>query len=329
MITIEQWRASIGTFRPNLSKFSTVSLNEYTCTSYVLSWEIVLVLMTLICNVNISFLIVMKLLIDGDVESNPGPTYNVTKIVKASFQGDPMFGVSAGMQCTCNSLFSICWSKIMKVCYWKPCDLDYVLKKGDQLFKNVGLYRYLSPDELPRELQIGSCIVRVSYLQNSTVEIKTSKSDFLRPSFVQFSDKSNGVIFFVNQLTFSIVWCASSFYIFDSHSRDDVGKLSQEGVSILMRFSSLRQVQNYISENYLAGRESILCQVQYILIELSSSDNLTFANLKKRTSRKRKYRCIISPETDLFSVGNEKDNCQQKTAEQNEPCTLFLMKCQK
>ena len=125
MITIEQWRASIGTFRPNLSKFSTVSLNEYTCTSYVLSWEIVLVLMTLICNVNIGFLIVMKLLIDGDVESNPGPTYDVTKIVKASFhQGDPMFGVSAGMQCTCNSLFSICWSKIIKVYYWKPCDLQ-------------------------------------------------------------------------------------------------------------------------------------------------------------------------------------------------------------
>ena len=120
----------------------------------MLSWEIVLVLMTLICNVNISFLIVMKLPIDGDVESNPGPTYDVTKIVKASFhQGDPMFGVSAGTQCTCNSLFSICWSKIMKVCYWKPCGLDYVLKKGDQLFKNLGLYRYLSPDELPRENQ--------------------------------------------------------------------------------------------------------------------------------------------------------------------------------
>ena len=189
--------------------------------------------------------------------------------------------------------------------------VDYVLKKGDQLFKNLGLYRYMSPDELPRELQIESCNVRVSYLQNSTVEIKTGKSEFLRPSFVQFGGKSNGVIFFVNQLTFSIIWCASSFYIFDSHSRDDVGKLSQEGVSILMRFSSLRQVQNYISENYLAGRESILCQIQYISIELGSSDNSMFANLK-RTSRKRKYRCIISPVTDLFSVGNEKDNGRTK-----------------
>ena len=102
MITIEQWRAAIGTFHPKL-KFHTIGSNEYTRTNYVLSWEILLVLMILICNVNISFLIAFKLLTDGDVESNPGPTYNVTRIVKASFhQGNSMFGASAGMQYTSN-----------------------------------------------------------------------------------------------------------------------------------------------------------------------------------------------------------------------------------
>ena len=145
MITIEQWRAAIGSFHPNLSKLSTASLNEYTFTNYVLNWEIYFVLMILICNFNISFLIVMKLLVDGDVESNPGPTYNITKLVKASFhQGNLMFGVSAGMQCTCNALWSICWSKLKNMCYWQPCDLDYILIKGDELFKNLNFYKYLS-----------------------------------------------------------------------------------------------------------------------------------------------------------------------------------------
>ena len=48
---------------------------------------------------------------DGDIESNPGPTYSILKAVKASYhQGNVRFGCTAGNQCACNSLFALAWS---------------------------------------------------------------------------------------------------------------------------------------------------------------------------------------------------------------------------
>ena len=53
--------------------------------------------------------VILPLLISGD-ESNLGPI-TIDKVVKASFhQGDPKFGDSAGSQCMCNALWSICYS---------------------------------------------------------------------------------------------------------------------------------------------------------------------------------------------------------------------------
>ena len=146
MITIEQWRAAVGSFHPKLRNLLAEQSNKFVdshSTFHVLTLEIMLVVMVLICNFDISFLMTMKLLVDGDVESNPGPTYNIKKLVKASFhQGNMMFGVSAGMQCACNALISICWSKIKKMAYWNSCDLDSILLKGAELFKSLNLWRY-------------------------------------------------------------------------------------------------------------------------------------------------------------------------------------------
>ena len=42
--------------------------------------------------------------------------------------------VTSGMQCACNSLFSICWSTVRRVAIWKNTDLNYILIKGDEVF---------------------------------------------------------------------------------------------------------------------------------------------------------------------------------------------------
>ena len=110
MVTMEQCRVAVGNFRAKYSAKSTVFC--YTMYNFTMSFILVLFLMFL-CN--LSLLIFFKLLIAGDVELNPGPTYNIVKLVRASFhQGNPMFGISAGIQCACNALFSICWTKIKK-----------------------------------------------------------------------------------------------------------------------------------------------------------------------------------------------------------------------
>ena len=203
-------------------------------------------------------------MIAGDIESNPGPTYNIVKFIKASFhQGNPMFGKTAGIQCACNALFSICWSKVKSIGCWKTCDVDYVLIKGDELFKNINLERYLEPRDLPKHLCVEGTDTMVEYVQLVTVDIKQGLYEFIRPSFVQLKQSSNGIIFFVEQMSFSLQWDSKAFYLFESHSRNEEGKVSPDGTAILLKFSSLKQVQFFITENYLINRNSVLAQMQY------------------------------------------------------------------
>ena len=52
----------------------------------------------------------MRILNVGDVESNPGLTYKILKVVQGSFhQGDIRFGETAGRQCVCTTLYAIVW----------------------------------------------------------------------------------------------------------------------------------------------------------------------------------------------------------------------------
>ena len=51
------------------------------------------------CNLNLSCLKYMKLMKDSDIESNPDPTYFCVKVINGNFyQGDPIFGITAGAQ---------------------------------------------------------------------------------------------------------------------------------------------------------------------------------------------------------------------------------------
>ena len=70
--------------------------------------------------------------LSGDAESNPGSTYSIEKVIQGSFQqGNPRFGRTAGVQCTCNSLFALCWFQIKTVSRWNKIDLNHVLTERD------------------------------------------------------------------------------------------------------------------------------------------------------------------------------------------------------
>ena len=95
-------------------------------------------------SVNMAFL---KLsLLGGDIEINPGPVpYKIQKSVLGSFnQGHPKFGATAGIQCACNALYTICFSTIKNVSIWKTFDIDYILERGDETVKILGISRPLS-----------------------------------------------------------------------------------------------------------------------------------------------------------------------------------------
>ena len=272
MITTEQWRIAIGSFKH--IKFNKQWRDDSMSTRVATAFLLVLFVMLFLCDLNIGLIVLLKLITAGDVEMNPGPTYNIVKLVKASFhQGNPMFDVSTGIQCACNALFAICWAKIKNMSYWTSCDLDYILIKTDELFESISLFRYLAPEDLPNELNVEGTNVAIEYVRLVTVEIFKNQINFIQPSFLQFGDKSNGIIFFVSQTPFSLLWNKKYFFLFDSHSRDEQGKVSPHGTGILLKFTTLSQVRKYILENYLVDRESIFCQIQYIKAEIDSNQN--------------------------------------------------------
>ena len=126
MITIEAYRAAIGAFyikarNDNFNKFSTVTDLPFYYGEEFFNKIFVCFIVTFILYINFhyAFLTLLKLLIDMDVESNPGPTYEILASIKGSFnQSDLRFGYSAGTQCACNALYAICWSVIRKVSLW-------------------------------------------------------------------------------------------------------------------------------------------------------------------------------------------------------------------
>ena len=80
--------------------------------------------------------------------------YSIEKVIQATFsQGHPKFGSTRRIQCTCISLFSICFSIFKVVSRWNRHDVEYVIEKGDALYELQNTYQLLSCTCLPRVFQ--------------------------------------------------------------------------------------------------------------------------------------------------------------------------------
>ena len=80
-------------------------------------------------------------------------SFVLEKFVQGSYdQSHSKFGETAGMQCSCNALLPVCWVKFRKVSCRNSFNLDFVLDLGDDLFKSLGLHRYLDASDLPEHI---------------------------------------------------------------------------------------------------------------------------------------------------------------------------------
>ena len=118
------------------------------------------------------------LIIDGDVESNPGPAYVIEKAICGSYhQGDRRFSDTAGVQRACNSLYALCWSQIRKVDFWDRLDLDHILTKGDRLCKTLNTFDMLSVDDLLCFVRVYDENVQIEFLQLKTKLASVTNGD--------------------------------------------------------------------------------------------------------------------------------------------------------
>ena len=106
-------------------------------------------------------------------EDSRGPSssielnYSISRVKQGSFsQSDERFLPTAGIQCACISLYSICYSTVKQVARWSPNDIDFNVTQGDRLFKHLNYDRPLSSDELPRHIHDSHFSFSVQYTKN-------------------------------------------------------------------------------------------------------------------------------------------------------------------
>ena len=96
----------------------------------------------------------------------------IMKVVQATYhQGDIRYEMLKGIQCSCMSLTSVCWTSFKSASIWDSFDLDCILQKGNLLFKSLNNYRYLWMEDLLREIFIEHLSINVEFLNNRTGEI--------------------------------------------------------------------------------------------------------------------------------------------------------------
>ena len=102
---------------------------------------------------------------------------------------------------------------------------------------------------------------------------------FLSQLQLLISSECNGPIFIITDIAIAITFHAGFYYICDSHSRYSNGLPAPDGLSILMKFRSISQVEKYIRHVYLFTRnqEHVWFQLQFIETQINElAINSTF-----------------------------------------------------
>ena len=71
----------------------------------------------------------------------------------------------------CHLLMSVCWTLFKSVSILDSFDLNWILQKGDFLFKSLNKYRYPGMEDLPQEFFIENLSINIEFLNIRTGEI--------------------------------------------------------------------------------------------------------------------------------------------------------------
>ena len=101
------------------------------------------------------------------VKENPGPEFS--KIICGTFnQGNNYkFGNMAGKQCCAIALYSLAFSTVKDVSYWKTDMLDSILEHGTALYEVLNKDCFLLVEDLPDKVEIFNEPINVEFQFNS------------------------------------------------------------------------------------------------------------------------------------------------------------------
>ena len=214
----------------------------------------------------------------------------------------------------CNSLFSICWSKVRKVDRWTTSDLNHILNTGDYIYKSL-LYGpgplnqicYLNVDDLPHEINLTHGQISLAFLEIQDGEFNIDMNDTSLVSlFYSANATGDGFLIFVSGVTLAVMYDDSqcSYYLFDSHSRNQHGLLVPDGTSVLLKYSRLYEIEIYLKHVYLhAQRRTCFFQLQFIKVVISDINKRNLRqNFRNATQSRVRSENFGSPEHEQVKL---------------------------
>jgi len=88
-------------------------------------------------------------------------------------------------------------------------------------------------------------VLNIQNLENTAHILKYADDDSVLNTFYNSSDsdKGHGMLCIINGVSFAIIW-ENSVYLFDLHSRDNHGNITENDTSVLLKFEALQNVEN-------------------------------------------------------------------------------------
>ena len=138
---------------------------------------------------------------------------------------------------------------------------------GDQLFKSLNMFRVVVIKDLPARVSIYDSAVNIVFLENKTGEITLnvyfiSMADILST----FSNHGKGALLTISGYVLGITWGRNYFYLFDSHSKDGEGNISQNGTAVLLKFDTFSNLEDYINQIYYNVKTTKPCIFKFSLL---------------------------------------------------------------
>ena len=312
MISIEAYRSSIGNFN-GTRQYDLRSIYRHLVVNSSISSTGVSRLLKPIPFLTIVLYISILLLRSGDIEQNPGPV-TIFKVVKASsHQGNAViFGRTAGSQCTFMSLTAIVYSNVKSLNYWTQNDLDAILNTGNDLYSSFGYVdTFLDLQELLLQIQLENTTIEFE----RTVPIVSSLCAESR-NFIDIPAGYNSGIILVGSTSRAFIFFKSSYYLFDSHSRNEGGMVGgNTGTAVLLVFKTKFDLENYFKAYHIDqfSKEFEGIEIQYVKVNVTAESLQPLRSFFRNLIKFRKRAASSIPSTSQTPEKKAKVNEQSNS----------------
>lgn len=219
------------------------------------------------------------ILLANDIETNPGPLFSSLK--QGSFnQGHPKYGEAAGNQCAAIALYALCFSQNVSPSLWTTLLIDNILDKGTELYYSLKKPRFLEVTDLPSLVYTNwtLCHTTFSYCHQGVLTQEYESIDSFNLFLTEAFSQTRNVLVWVGNITLALMIAINgTVFLFDSHSMDMQGRITDNGASSLLQFSTINNVGYYISSVFMCNSTKIPYEFQMVTISplhpLPSAEN--------------------------------------------------------